>query len=556
MIDVSRVVAIVLAAGAGSRFGGGKLVAPLAGRPLVAHAVTTAMASGIGRVVVVLGAEADAVEAALLADGLLPPAATAAEAASDGATSAGDEGGAMDVAGPARADGDAFDRETLPGTTCVVAVRNDAWATGLASSVRAGLRAAAATSPFAVEAALILLGDQPSVRPATIARLLGSGLGPVRPIAVARHGTDGAPNPVLLHRSAWGLADDLRGDRGLGPLIAERPELVTVVRVDDENPDVDTPGDLAVAAATREASPMEAAGAGGSSASTPRWIARGAEAAWAARVRANAEQSARCRETPEGGDFYAPVAGVFVVDPHRAGDGVLDALLALAEPSDRWLDIGAGAGRFALPLALRVREVIALDPSPSMLAGLREGMARHDIANVVPVEGRWPPSDPDAAEAARADVALIAHVGYDIEPIGAFLDAMEAAAGRLCVAVLSERVPSSPAAPFWPPVHGEARIELPALGPFLDVVAARGAEPRVALVPHTPRAWSSREELATWVRHQLFIDAGSERDRVAQACVDAWTTETADGLLLGQSTAVRHGVVSWSPPRARRRSGS
>jgi len=555
MTEASRVVAIVLAAGAGSRFGGGKLVAPVAGRPLVAHAVTTAMASGIGWVVVVLGAEADAVEAALLADGLLLPAATAA--ASKGATAAASNGPA-DVEGPTRADGDAFDRETLPGTTRVVTVRNDAWRTGLASSVRAGVRAAATTSPAEVEAALILLGDQPSVRPATIARLLGSGVGPARPIAVARHGTDGAPNPVLVHRSAWGLADDLRGDRGLGPLIAERPELVTEVVVDGANPDVDTPDDLVAEAAARQvrqAPPVEAAGAGGASASTPRRIPRGAEAVWAARVRANAEQSARCRETPEGGDFYAPVAAVFAVDPRREGDGVLDVLLAFAEPSDRWLDIGAGAGRFALPLALRVREVIALDPSPSMLAGLREGMARHDIANVIPLEGRWPPSDPDAAEASRADVALIAHVGYDIEPIGAFLDAMEAAAGRLCVAVLSERVPSSPAAPFWPPVHGEARIELPALGPFLDVLAGRGAEPRVVLVAHTPRAWSSREALVTWVRHQLFIDAGSERDRIAQACIDAWATETSDGLVLGPSTAVRHGVVSWTPPGARSRTG-
>ena len=38
---------------------------------------------------------------------------------------------------------------------------------------------------------------------------------------------------------------------------------------------------------------------------------------------------------------------------------LLDILLSLARPGETWLDIGAGAGRYALPLALHVREVIA-----------------------------------------------------------------------------------------------------------------------------------------------------------------------------------------------------
>ena len=131
------------------------------------------------------------------------------------------------------------------------------------------------------------------------------------------------------------------------------------------------------------------------------------EAAWGARVRAHHEQSARVRETPEGGDFYAPVSRLFVADPRRTDDEVLNHLLALAHPSDTWLDIGAGAGRYALPLALRVREVIALDPSPGMLAALHEQAIEHGIANVRAIEGRWP-VDPTLGPAPTADVTLIA----------------------------------------------------------------------------------------------------------------------------------------------------
>ena len=102
------------------------------------------------------------------------------------------------------------------------------------------------------------------------------------------------------------------------------------------------------------------------------------EAEWADRVRANRVQAERLRET-ETGDFYAPVSNLFVADPRRTGEPALDALLAMATPDETWLDIGAGAGRYALPLALRVREVVAVEPSGGMRRALRDRdrRARH-----------------------------------------------------------------------------------------------------------------------------------------------------------------------------------
>ena len=64
--------------------------------------------------------------------------------------------------------------------------------------------------------------------------------------------------------------------------------------------------------------------------------------------------------------------------------------MQLARADDTWLDIGAGGGRYALPLARSVREVVAVDPSAAMLEVLRDGMREHGIANVRVVEGRWP----------------------------------------------------------------------------------------------------------------------------------------------------------------------
>lgn len=265
---------------------------------------------------------------------------------------------------------------------------------------------------------------------------------------------------------------------------------------------------------------------------------------WDALVLANREQVERHRRVPEAIDFYAPVTGRFVHDPWRTGDAVLEALLELPQPDETWLDIGAGAGRFALPLALRVRRVIALDPSPGMLAALRDGMATHGIENVDVMELRWPPAVDDPHPS--ADVALIAHVGYDIAPIGPFLDAMEVAARDRCVAILRERWPASHAAPFWPIIHGVERVPLPACIDLVALLEARGAEPHVRRVPEPERRWEDEATLVAQLRHQLWIpDEGPDNERLLAAVREmAVHDETGIGLP-AEPTWI--GVVEWRP---------
>ena len=60
-----HVVAVVLAAGAGSRFGGGKLLAPLAGRPVLQLVLDALADADLSDVIVVLGDDAPSIEAAI-----------------------------------------------------------------------------------------------------------------------------------------------------------------------------------------------------------------------------------------------------------------------------------------------------------------------------------------------------------------------------------------------------------------------------------------------------------------------------------------------------------
>jgi len=283
------------------------------------------------------------------------------------------------------------------------------------------------------------------------------------------------------------------------------------------------------------------------------------EADWAARVRGNREQVDRLREVTDPTDFYAPITDLFRDDPTRTDDPVLNRLLALADPADAWLDIGAGAGRYALPLARKVREVVAIDPSPGMLSTLATEMDHWRIANVRSVLGRWPesmaestPSDVPGGDTARerppeADVALMAHVGYDIDAIGPFVDAMERAAGRRCVAVLMERSPASVGDAFWPPVHGEARVALPALPEFLALLLARGTLFEVTLTLRAPRRWASRADLAQFLRRGMWLAPDGAKARRLDALLEERPLG-ADGSIV-VDRGLRIGIVSWEPRR-------
>ena len=94
------------------------------------------------------------------------------------------------------------------------------------------------------------------------------------------------------------------------------------------------------------------------------------------------------RELDEGQDYYRPVAGRF--RPGQASSAEADVLLALSRREDSWLDIGAGGGRFALPLAGRVRRVIAVEPSPAMRQVLDEGARAAGATNLSVHDARWP----------------------------------------------------------------------------------------------------------------------------------------------------------------------
>jgi molybdenum cofactor cytidylyltransferase len=167
-----------------------KLLLPVGQRPLVRLSVERVLAAGLDDVLVVVGAEAAAVGAALAG---------------------------------------------LPVRT----VLNSRFAEGQATSLRAGVDALG----LATEAVVVTLADQPLPDPGLVGRLVGAFRSSGRPIAVARY-ADGRGHPVLFAAAVFDELRAVTGDRGAREVIARDPGRVVEVEVPGPRPpDVDTPAD-------------------------------------------------------------------------------------------------------------------------------------------------------------------------------------------------------------------------------------------------------------------------------------------------------------------------
>ena len=181
---MSATIAVVLAAGAGTRFRGPghKLDASVDGRSILDRAVGTALDAAVGPVVVVTAGQI---------------------------------------------------RTTLH--PAVVHVLNDRWADGQATSLQAGI---AAAEDLGAGAVVVGLGDQPFVT-VEAWRAVATADGP---IVMASYGHRRG-HPVRLRQDVWALLPT-DGDEGARALVRLRPDLVTAVPCDGSPIDIDTVEDL------------------------------------------------------------------------------------------------------------------------------------------------------------------------------------------------------------------------------------------------------------------------------------------------------------------------
>ena len=188
-----RIGAIILAAGGSRRLGRAKQLVQYHGETLLARAIRVAHEAGARPVVVVLGAEYDAISAA------------------------------VDL-------------------NQVRVARNAEWTLGIASSIHAGLRALEEDAPDA-DGALILTCDQPQLMTEHLRALMAAfeaGAGIVASEYARARGV-----PAIFPRVAFAELHALSGDKGARALLAHSDCAVVTVKFPGGEVDVDTPEDLA-----------------------------------------------------------------------------------------------------------------------------------------------------------------------------------------------------------------------------------------------------------------------------------------------------------------------
>ena len=116
-------------------------------------------------------------------------------------------------------------------------------------------------------------------------------------------------------------------------------------------------------------------------------------------------------------------------------DPLLDFLLSRLEPEMTVLDIGAGVGRWTVPIARKVARVTAVEPLAGMRQVLVERAASLGITNLDVVEAPWMDT-----QAPPHDVAVASHSTYTTADLLAFVRKMERSARRACYLAL--RVPA------------------------------------------------------------------------------------------------------------------
>ena len=103
---------------------------------------------------------------------------------------------------------------------------------------------------------------------------------------------------------------------------------------------------------------------------------------WQQIVEEEHAQSDSVREKSDAAsDSWEPFAGRFRPSLETT-DPIVLALLDEVEPRHTVLDVGAGAGRVSLPMSLRCRQVVAVEPSASMRAVLEEEASQHGRNNI------------------------------------------------------------------------------------------------------------------------------------------------------------------------------
>ena len=235
---------------------------------------------------------------------------------------------------------------------------------------------------------------------------------------------------------------------------------------------------------------------------------------YAAHLDAVQAQNARIYGPPPTGDAWGGAsARQFRFDPRRELDRNMAFIASYVQPNDAVVDVGGGAGRVCLPLALQCKEVFNVEPSPGMGAEFEASAQESGITNANLV-----PDSLGDAQTPKGDIAFTADVTYFVREIADFIRQLEAAASRRVMITIWSEPPPNRRAKIFHMVYGEEQAVLPGQAQLLHVLWDMGILPDVHVLPESP--WwenerpAAREDAIKMVLEDRVINP-EDRERAA-----------------------------------------
>ena len=254
------------------------------------------------------------------------------------------------------------------------------------------------------------------------------------------------------------------------------------------------------------------------------------------------------RPPPGGGGYWDQraerLAERMTASPE--GDPFLARLRRLTGSRTTVVDVGSGPGRFSLALAPDVAELVAVDPSPAMLAILRRRAERRRLTNVVTVEGRW-----EDVDVPPADVAFASYVLPIVDDAPRFLAKLDASARRHVLLYLGAFSMDGILDPLWRHFHGRPRRPGPTWLDAVDVLRELGIEPIVEVVEvrsHT--RFSSLAEAVEDYRDLLALPDDDDVRRRLGELLRTWLVARG-GVLRLPVASLPAAVLRWRPAGGR-----
>ncbi len=221
----------------------------------------------------------------------------------------------------------------------------------------------------------------------------------------------------------------------------------------------------------------------------------------------------------------------------RSTSNRADQFLAVVDPfvSSRktLIDVGAGAGRHAIPLAEKLEWVTAVEPSEGMRAHLPA------LPNLTVVASAW-----EDADVAPADLVICCHVLYGVEEVVPFVEKLERSARERVFIMLREGPVPHPANVLRDRIAPSPLPPIPQFSDLFMLLLQIGIEPDVTFVryPVTNRYRSLDEAVAD--SRPLFGDSWEEpktREALAEMLV-----RDGDELVYDGGISVS-GIAHWQP---------